>query len=140
MLQKTDFQCCFSKLESNSDKARGQEGSRHWLAFKEIRLSNSPEYDYITLLADFTNNTVKLYSKGGLIVETTCSHDYLVSGTLIDKNVPFTIGLMVDGVSRTEHYSKFDLYACRLYTRVLSDTEIHQNYVATTNYHDELIK
>ena len=42
--------------------------------------------------------------------------------------------------TRRENYSKFDLYSCRLYTRVLSDDEIVQNYTATTNYHNELVK
>lgn len=39
----------------------------------------------------------------------------------------------------TISFSKFDLYACRLYTRVLSDTEIGQNYAATTSYHEDLV-
>ena len=48
--------------------------------------------------------------------------------------------MAVLGNPNCDTYSKFDLYACRLYTRVLSDTEIGQNYSATTSYHDELVK
>ena len=36
-------------------------------------------------------------------------------------------------------FSKFDLYSCRLYSRVLTDEEISQNYTATTNYHNKLV-
>ena len=37
-------------------------------------------------------------------------------------------------------YYNFDLYSCRLYTRILSDDEIKSNYTATKDYHDELVK
>ena len=100
---------------------------------------------YLGISIDFNgvdeNCKVKVYSNGELIEETTCSEKYLKLGEeLWNVNIPFTIGVIVAGDPIYADYSKFDLYACRLYTRVLSDTEIAQNYTATTDYHNELVK
>lgn len=135
------FRCCFSNLPSNSNKADNLKGI-HWLCFNEVKNSNNKEYTYITLVANFINNTVKLYSNGKYIAETSCDHKYLMGNTILNGKIPFTVGLMVDGLNdvRRENYSKFDLYSCRLYTRVLSDKEIEDNFNETTSYHNYLIQ
>ena len=42
--------------------------------------------------------------------------------------------------SKIESYSKVDIYACRLYNKVLTDEEIKDNYNATVTYHNMLIQ
>ena len=106
-------------------------------------------FEYFSITIDFpkSNNDkalIKLYQDGKEIQETTCSREYLKYGDLFNNELCFTVGLVVsgkeDGTGGLAEYGKFDLYACRLYTKILTDTEINQNYIATTNYHNELVK
>ena len=68
------------------------------------------------------------------IFYTICNHDWLISGQLTNKEIPFTIGLIIAGTEYTETYSSMELYACRLYDRVLTDEEITNNYETTVAY------
>ncbi len=108
----------------------------HWLRFTDI-VMNSGEKNYVSLSVDFENCEIKAYQDGILKKTTTCSKDYLdLCDDLFDLNLPFTVGLQVHNGKPT--FSSFDMYACRLYGRILSDEEIKANYVATKSYHDAL--
>lgn len=129
--------CCFGTGNSGSDLV-STSGS-HWVAFDKVTLSDENDYDYITININFGTGEVKVYSKGNLVQRTTCDTEYLKKGSLTDSEVPFTIGLQVGGGTRQEFYSKFDLYACRLYEKILTDSEIKDNYNKTVAYHNLLL-
>ena len=58
--------------------------------------------------------------------------------TLLDDSIAFTVGLMLSGSPQFKCFSKFDLYSCRLYTKVLNDEDIRINYQESINYHNYL--
>ena len=144
-LSKTDFRCTFGEMgvDCGSEYRMNSESERHWLVFENMKIRDN-DFDYVSLCLDFSKHKLKIYDRGKLKYTTNCSEEYLNSGDLFDDDVPFSCGVMVHGTDSDGlpmiTFSKFDLYACRLYTRVLSDTEIVQNYTATTNYHNELVK
>ena len=97
------------------------------------------DYDYFSITINLESGEIKYFDRGSEMQKTTCLKEYLKKGDIFNADIPFTIGLQVAGSPGTANYSSFDLYACRLYTRVLSGTEISQNYTATTNYHNKLV-
>ena len=127
--------CCFGNGKSESDLS---ETNNHWMGTDKIKLNEN--IGYVSITIDTLTGNIKFFQDGVPVVQTTCSTDYLDSGDLFNNDIPFSVGLSVGGDPATVGYDNFDLYACRLYTRVLSDIEIQQNYTATTNYHNELIK
>ena len=134
--------CCFGSGDSGSNLSN--DDSRHWIDFN---MPNDSEIEYYSITINFptsddTKALIKLYQNGKEICETDCDGGYLEKGDLFNNNLCFTVGLIVSEPSGTgvAEYGNFDLYACRLYTRVLTDEEIQQNYTATTEYHDNLIK
>ena len=84
------------------------------------------------------DNTVTLYWNGDYVDRTTVNHDWMVNteGGFLDSEIPFTIGLQAGGSSYTENYSEMNIYACRLYTKILTDEEIKDNYIKTVTYHN----
>lgn len=131
--------CNFGTGDSKSDlKDQSISDGVHWFYFKDLILND--EYNYFSITIDFKTNKVTLYNLGNKVKSTKCDKNYLDSGNIFNNSIPFTVGLHVGGSTAVSSYNKFDLYACRLYTRVLSDKEIAQNYIATTNYHNELVK
>ena len=136
-LNGVDYNCCFSNKDSKSDK-KTDDNNKHWIKFKEVKTDNN--FNYISMTVNYNTNTVTVYSKGAEVAKTTCDHEYLKGETLLDKTIPFTIGLYVGGDGPDHLYSKFDLYSCRLYTRVLSNQEIENNFNETTSYHNYLTK
>ncbi len=142
-LHEKQFSCCFSNRDSESELRADNENNKHWIEFHNIKKSN--DYNYISMTVNFNTGEVKVYNKGSLAQSTTCNKDYLKSESIKDSSIPFTIGLQVggdpnNGGKRKCSYSKFDLYSCRLYTRVLSDQEIENNFNETISYHNYLIK
>ena len=144
-LSATSFNCTFGKfgIDCGSEYRMDSGSNKHWLNFENIKIRDN-DFDYISLSLDFSKNELKIYDRGDLKYTTTCNEDYLKSGDLFNNDVPFSCGVSVGGTGTdglpTISFAKFDLYACRLYTRVLSTTEICQNYVATINYHNGLAK
>ena len=134
-----NFLCCMSKLDSGSNWSPG-ESMKHWIQKAMAGDFNSENGCYLTMRIDLQNNEVSLYNNGKFIDSTTCNHDWMTSGSLTDNSVPFTIGFRIAGNSYTEYYSKVDIYACRLYNKVLTDEEIKDNYNATVTYHNMLIQ
>lgn len=129
--------CCMSGFNSNSPWILNAIDT-HWICKNIDEGSFSNSGAYLTMAVNLENDTISLYWNGKHIGSTKCSHDWLVNGTLTDKNIPFTVGLMISGSTYEERYSKMDLYACRLYGKVLSEKEIEDNYNATVAYHNLL--
>ena len=134
------FLCCMSGLDSMSDWKEGEVSNRHWIS--RIVEGNFKEENggYLTMTANMKDNTTTLYWNGKYIGSTTCSHDWMVSGGLTDNSIPFTIGLLVTGNQYNEVYSKMDLYACRLYNKVLTADEVKENHDKTVAYHNVLVQ
>ena len=63
----------------------------------------------------------------------------MLGGEIANSSIPFTIGLMIGGNVYTEQYGKLDIYACRLYNKILSDEEVKNNCEMTVNYHNMLV-
>ena len=132
------FQCCMSSRESKSDWSVGG-GMKHWIYKANLKSFNSENGSYITMTVNLNNNTLTLYQEGTKIGATVCSGEWLRNGGLTDNSIPFTIGLLIDGNTYTENYSKMSLYSCRLYNKVLTDEEVNENYNKTVAYHNMII-
>ena len=128
---------CMSMLSSESDWIPG-ESMKHWIRKQNVGTFSSEDGGYLTMTIDLEKNVVSLYWNGKFVDSTICNHDWMVSGGLIDSSIPFTIGLGVRGESYTEYYSKVDIYACRLYNKVLTADEVKANYDNTVAYHNVL--
>lgn len=132
-----DFEACFSGKDSESDWKINETDNKHWIRKALNYDFNSEQGGYITMTVNLETNTISLYLNGEYLDSTTCSHEWLVSGELTDKEVPFTIGLLIGGSTYTEYYSKMELYSCRLYNKVLTNEEISDNYEKTTSYRNQ---
>ena len=130
------FESCFSNKNCESDWKHSEE-NKHWISKAMNYDFNSEQGGYITMSVNLETNTISLYLNGEYVDSTNCNHEWLVSGQLTDKTVPFTIGLIVGGSRYTETYSKMELYSCRLYNKVLTDEEISDNYEKTTSYRNQ---
>ena len=77
-------------------------------------------------------------SGGGLTKKSTkCNTTYLTSGLNSLSGSSFCVGASYGGVG-LPLYSSMSVYACRLYTRCLSTTEVDKNYHESVNYHNYL--
>ena len=137
--QGDSFYACMSNLASESEWSPGNS-MKHWIENQNIGTFNSEDGGYLTMTIDTENNEVSVYWKGNLVGSTTCSHDWILGGGLTDNSIPFTIGLLVSGNTYEENYSKVDIYACRLYNKVLTAGEVKANYDKTVAYHNVLLK
>ena len=131
------FEACFSGKNSESDWSNESIKDKHWIRKSLNYDFNSEQGGYITMTVNLETNTISVYLNGEYVDSTTCSHEWLISGKLVDKDVPFTIGLCVAGLTYEEYYSKIELYACRLYNKVLTNEEISDNYEKTTSYRNQ---
>ena len=130
--------CCMSALHSGSDWASDDINQKHWIV-RTIEGNFAEESGgYITVTADIENSIVAMYWNGKSLGQTAVSHDWMVNGSLTDGSIPFTVGMIAGGSSYTEQYSKIDLYACRLYNKVLTEEEVNDNYNKTVAYHNLL--
>ena len=133
------FRCCMSSLYSHSDWTEGN-GNQHWI-YRDLKENfKSIDGSYLTMTADIQNSIITLYWNGEIIGGTSCSHEWMINGGLTDNSIPFTIGLVVEGTSYQEYYAKTNLYACRLYNKVLTSDEVKANYDKTVAYHNLLTK
>ena len=143
-IQNSVFLCCMSSLvESGAETNWIYNEAKHWIQKENIGTMNTDEGGYLTMTVDIANNVIELYWNGKFIDSTTCSHEWLVGGDLIDSKVPFTVGLQVYGGDygvKVEGYSKVDIYACRLYNKVLTADEVKANYDKTVAYHNVLVQ
>ncbi len=130
-------QCCMSNKDSASDWKDGE--NKHWIIKDNIGTMNSKDGGYLTMTINILENVVSVYWNGEFVDSTICNHEWMLEGGLTDNSIPFTIGFQV-GASPTyeEVYSKVDIYACRLYNRVLTADEVKSNYEQTVDYHNML--
>ena len=135
--ETTWFRASFSGVDSESDWATINITTKHWIDKKLNNSFNAENGTYFTMTANLETNTISLYINGEFQGSTVCNHEWLISGQLTDITVPFTIGLLVYGQVYTPKYSAMELYACRLYDRVLSEEEITDNYETTVAYRGE---
>ena len=135
------IRCTMSGLNSGSNWVDSEYGyTGHWIKKENIGIMNFEEEGYLTMVADSKNNKISLYFDGEFIDETNCNHDWMLAGGLTDNTIPFTVGFQVGGDTYTEYFGKLDIYACRLYNKVLTAEEIKDNYNATVAYHNILVK
>ena len=136
--EENNFRCCMSGLDSQSDWFQNGE-ARHWIGKNGVGYLSGESGGYVTMTVDFDTNIITLYWNGEFVGSTTCSHDWLIGGDINNPEVPFTIGLQCGGTVYREAYSKVDIYACRLYNKVLTTDEVKSNYDATVTYHNVLV-
>ena len=127
-----------SSGDSKSDWSVGGV-MKHWIYKDNLKSFNSENGSYITMTVNLNINTLTLYQEGTKIGSTVCSGEWLRNGGLTNNSIPFTIGLLIDGNTYTENYSKMSLYSCRLYNKVLTDEEVNENYNKTVAYHNMII-
>lgn len=137
------YLCCMSNNDSGAEKDWRLNGTKHWIKKDNVGSMNTEEGGYLTMTVNIENDTIALYWNGKYLGSTACSHQWLISGDLIDNNVPFTIGFQVYGGGaggKFEKYSKVDVYTCRLYNKVLTTDEVKANYDKTVAYHKVLVQ
>lgn len=132
--------CCMSVLDSMSDWKSNTTSESHWIV-KELDGDFAEEKGgYVTVTADIKNNIVAVYWDGNFLGQTSVSHEWMVNGSLTDSSIPFSVGMIAGGSSYNEQYSNIDLYACRLYNKVLNADEVKDNYNKTVAYHNLLVQ
>ncbi len=129
--------------EAQSEHQGTLDNNKHWVIFHSCGLSGE-DYISFTLNLDEKNENygeILVYQNGLLVDSTKCASSYLESGDVFNNDMPFTVGCKVSVtnlIGRVD-FSQFDLYACRLYNRILTDEEIKYNYDETTEYHNKLV-
>ena len=63
----------------------------------------------------------------------------MIGGGLNENSIPFVIGFQTGGIEYTEMFSSMNIYACRLYNKVLTSEEIKENYNKTVEYRKMLM-
>ena len=72
-------------------------------------------------------------------ISTRCNTTYLASGLNSLDGSSFCVGVSYGGSNGgVASYSNLSVYACRLYTRCLTITEVNKNYHESVNYHNYL--
>ena len=137
-LSEKVFSCCMSNLDAESDWRINTTNNKHWIAKEVDGNFNDENGGYLTMTVDLKKDTISIYWNGEYVDSTTASHEWMISGGLTDASIPFTIGMRVGGKTYTELYSRMDLYACRLYNKVLTTEEVKSNYDLTVSYHNLL--
>ena len=137
-----NFRCCMSIFNSQSDWALYENGGtqKHWIGKDDIGTFANEQGGYVTMTVDFDSNIIALYWNGEFVGSTVCSHEWLIGGDIDNPEIPFTIGLQCGGNVYTEDYSKVDIYACRLYNKILTADEVKANYDKTVAYHNVLVQ
>lgn len=107
--------------------------AKHWIQ-KKFPYNEENEEGYLTFSADLKKHTITVYFNGEYIDETNVNPDWMIGGGLEEGNIPFAIGFQTGGNEYTEIYSKMNIYACRLYNKVLTSEEIKNNYNKTVEY------
>lgn len=136
--ESASFSLSMNGIDDSDSSWSLEKPQSHWIRKKfDINYINNTD-GYITVTINIVDNTVTLYWNGDYVDRTTVNHDWMVNteGGFLDSEIPFTIGLQAGGSSYTENYSEMNIYACRLYTKILTDEEIKDNYIKTVTYHN----
>ena len=111
-----------------------REDNSHWMDFKDSKLEiGDNEKFYLTVTIDLEKEEVEVFHMGKSICKNKCNKGYLDKEVICNSNIPFTVGIEVSGKPISANYSSFKLYGCRLYDRVLSESEIEKNYNDSKN-------
>lgn len=132
------YYCCMSGKDSKSDWKNGGSAAQ-WIRKEITNNFNRKEGSYLTMTVNLHTDEITLYQDGELVGSTKCSNEWLISGDITNNTIPFTIGYQISGQPATEAYSKMSLYSCRLYNKVLTDSEVRDNYNKTVVYHNMLL-
>ena len=139
----SNFRCSMAAQEAKSDWQENYP-NRHWIVKELSDTFKNENGGYLTMTVDFKTTTLSLYWNGKFVDSTVCDYEWMVNGGLKDNTIPFNVGRLVAGDEATsvyiEYYAKMDLYACRLYNKVLTDEEIKQNCEKTVAYHNLLVQ
>ncbi len=123
-------------VNSESDWRENSFGD--WIS-KVFGFDFSNDDGYISISANLKNREIVVYWNGEYIDKTTASLNWMNGGGLTESNIPFVIGLQTGGNEYGEAYSKMNIYACRLYNKVLTSEEIKENYNKTVEYRKMLM-
>ena len=123
-------------VNSESDWRENSFGD--WIS-KVFGFDFSNDDGYISISANLKNREIVVYWNGEYIDKTTASLNWMNGGGLTESNIPFVIGLQTGGNEYREAYSKMNIYACRLYNKVLTSEEIKENYNKTVEYRKMLM-
>ena len=124
---------CVWKIDDSSNK--------HWInvdfSSAENFVSDFSEDFYLTLVMDLDSSQISIFVNGKKFGTEECDSNWLKSGSLNDKEFPFTLGAKRGGTTTegTWNYGCFSLYSCRLYTKVLTDKEVNDNYLKTVSFY-----
>ena len=138
-VQKDTVWCNIGNGECESPDA--WETAHHWFILNAKDIFSKDKDIYFSLTVDIGSGKINLYYNDGVKlsqVSTTCSIEYLKSGALMTESIPFCIGVGLGG-GNVPVYGEQDLYACRIYTKVLNTEEVNKNYNESVNYHKYLI-
>lgn len=137
LIADNQIQFCMNMTDAKSDWSPGNN-MKHWILKKLNQDFKNDDGGYITLVVNTEKSNVSLYEKGDLIGTTVVSQNWLSPYILKNEKVPFLIGKRY-GYEENEVitiYGKINIYACRLYNKVLTDEEIKANYNQTVAYHN----
>ena len=138
-----EFACCYGDGDCKSDIVDMNRGT-HWFVFKDIGPVKSNTPIYFSISVNYKTGCINLYwmDESGTLIHrnTTCSTEYLNVGKELMKNASFCVGTYIGGVDQHVSYCKLNMYACRLYSRILEPTEVEGNFNESINYHKYLME
>lgn len=136
MYRDNTFLASASGFSSESNWSSNDQ--KHWIS-RTINNIQLTEGAYITVSINLKDCIIKLYKNGEFYDLTKCSKQWLEAGGIENSDIPFSIGMFPAFSPYHEFYSNIDLYACRLYNKILTDKEIKENCRKTMNYHEILV-
>ena len=96
---------------------------------------------YITVCVDLNRSEVTIYKDENYFDSTICNKEWLNASQITNNEVPFLISKLYSyGEVIDSSYAKVDIYACRLYNKVLTADEVKANYDKTVAYHNVLVQ
>ena len=136
------FGLSMGSAASESSWAVSASTANHWITKNIQQDFRNDEGGYLTITVDLNNNIIALYEKGEFLDQTTCSSTWLGQSKITDSTIPFIVGKYnaYEDDRAISDYSKMNLYACRLYNRILTAEEISENTDKTIYYHNLLVQ
>ena len=126
-----------ANIETGSDWQ--DQNLKHWMN-KDIEEDFS-QGGYITVCVDLNRSEVTIYKNGNYFDSTICNKEWLNASQITNNEVPFLISKLYSyGEVIDSSYAKVDIYACRLYNKVLTADEVKANYDKTVAYHNVLVQ
>lgn len=139
LIVNNQVQISFGFIDSKSDWSNSN--MPHWLFKNSGQDFCKDDGGYISIVVNKKNNEVSLYGSGELIGSTKVDDKWIRTDILENSEVPFLIGKRYGYEKEIVNsiYGKMNIYACRLYNKVLNADEIKENYDKTVAYHNLLV-